>query len=713
MDTYTPQEFSHIVNLEPHMLSKQLYVHLEKEARRIEGTCKPGVGYIKKGTIKIVKKTLGKAEGNHFTGNVTYHLRLSCLAAHPKAGQFIQCFVSEKNEIGIFATNYELPAYNIFITKMLDDESSIMDQVQRNNYVEVEVVDFKLRASDQADHIKSSYWVICKLINIHAENRFQSLPQITDAPLLTLKLVSFDMIASRFTDIAGEIYEELNDTKHSCQRIRDSYHDMIREHPELVDKDPLLAGTHKSKYVIGYADSVNTSDKVKSVHTINILHTNIVDDKYESGKKISLIVSKCPVVDSGRLVLYYNVKPEQDTAGGCRSLDFWSQHVKYIINPHEMVHATSTYMTHLEKLIRTSGGTTANRIAGPGRRKKVEMKTSSGHVLATLIEKDTNIINRAYYKMREIAKVFPNILLRRNMVITCLAESPGGFIQALLDMRIGTPASAEAVVDATSTVGASYKDSMTGLSISIDGSTWGQLEKKINTTKYKAADVKSRMDLFGDQEGNVLSLAVRQKFYKRTRSDLITADGGFEHDKTANTEELEMHPLILAEITMALNNQQEGGSFVIKIYDLATDFTVDMVQILCYAYESVGIFKPKMSRSANSEKYLICQNFQLSEAERTKLVGTLEQFLQHDRGDEDKFGSIVAVPNPPLRNAIFGYNAYFMKKQIDFIEGGEKYSRSYIDALKADNIKMISDDVLARTGTQKSVAEDFITTVLD
>ena len=67
--------------------------------------------------------------------------------------------------------------------------------------------------------------------------------------------------------------------------------------------------------------------------------------------------------------------------------------------------------------------------------------------------------------------------------------------------------------------------------------------------------------------------------------------------------------LIFTQIVYALHLQKRGGVFIIKFFDTFTKASIDMIYILCCMYESVEINKPKSSRMANSEKYIVCKNF--------------------------------------------------------------------------------------------------------
>lgn len=65
---------------------------------------------------------------------------------------------------------------------------------------------------------------------------------------------------------------------------------------------------------------------------------------------------------------------------------------------------------------------------------------------------------------------------------------------------------------------------------------------------------------------------------------------------------------------MLLAIQKQGGTFILKIFDVFHKPTVDILYLLCYYYNNVSIMKPHTSRVANSEKYVICQGFKVADS---------------------------------------------------------------------------------------------------
>jgi 23S rRNA U2552 (ribose-2'-O)-methylase RlmE/FtsJ len=128
-----------------------------------------------------------------------------------------------------------------------------------------------------------------------------------------------------------------------------------------------------------------------------------------------------------------------------------------------------------------------------------------------------------------------------------------------------------------------------------------------------------------DKTGNLISLDNFQHCATKYRNkmDIITADGGFDFSVDFNNQENMATKLILCEVFYALAMQKQGGSFILKIFDVFHKPTIDILYILCYYYHNVSIMKPHTSRIANSEKYVVCQGFKVNDSSKV-----IEQFTK-------------------------------------------------------------------------------------
>eukprot|EP01012_Entosiphon_sulcatum_P015332 TRINITY_DN20319_c0_g1_i1.p1 TRINITY_DN20319_c0_g1~~TRINITY_DN20319_c0_g1_i1.p1 ORF type:complete len:419 (+),score=68.66 TRINITY_DN20319_c0_g1_i1:776-2032(+) len=88
---------------------------------------------------------------------------------------------------------------------------------------------------------------------------------------------------------------------------------------------------------------------------------------------------------------------------------------------------------------------------------------------------------------------------------------------------------------------------------------------------------------------------------------LLMADGGTDVEGHWNSQEILLRQLLLCEVCAALMCVRVGGSFVCKLFDLFTEFSVGLLFVLWSCFEEVTLVKPFTSRPANSEKFVICR----------------------------------------------------------------------------------------------------------
>jgi 23S rRNA U2552 (ribose-2'-O)-methylase RlmE/FtsJ len=201
-------------------------------------------------------------------------------------------------------------------------------------------------------------------------------------------------------------------------------------------------------------------------------------------------------------------------------------------------------------------------------------------------------LSRAYFKMIELLEYFHLNQTTEPISSFHLAEGPGGFIEALSNVRN------------------CKTDRYIGMTLLDD-------KNDENIPAWKKTDhfLKEHPNVFiengADGTGDILSLANLD--YCRTKygasMDIITADGGFDFSVDFNNQESNMTRLLFAQICFAISMQKTNGSFILKIFDCFNEATVHMLCILSSFYKKVYITKPKTSRYANSEKYVVCKEF--------------------------------------------------------------------------------------------------------
>jgi hypothetical protein len=170
-----------------------------------------------------------------------------------------------------------------------------------------------------------------------------------------------------------------------------------------------------------------------------------------------------------------------------------------------------------------------------------------------------------------------------------------------------------------------------------------------------------------DKTGNLISLEnylyCSDKY--KNKMDIVTADGGFDFSVDFNQQESMATQLILCEVFYALSMQKQGGSFILKIFDVFHKSTVDILYILSYYYKHVSIMKPYTSRIANSEKYVICQGFKISDSTQIiqQFASIFPSLLQFTEDCDCKSDKTDCVGKQVLSSLLpFEHDLYFLNR---------------------------------------------------
>jgi len=243
-------------------------------------------------------------------------------------------------------------------------------------------------------------------------------------------------------------------------------------------------------------------------------------------------------------------------------------------------------------------------------------------------------ISRSYFKLKEILVDYK--IQAKNQTIACLAEAPGGFIQCLLE---------------------TYSDiKIHGITLVSDDDKipyWNKILLKHKQIQFHTG-IKQNGDIYDLH--NVLSMI--HKIGKNSCS-LITGDGGIDNSADYNNQEFNSHQLIFSEIFMALNLQSEKGTFICKFFDMFLKETISLLYLLYISYDSVIIHKPHMSRSSNSEKYILCQGFKGYNKENVN-------YMMRHFGKNDLNLDISKL----FLDEIYEFNEKYTQEQIKSIQKG-------------------------------------------
>lgn len=280
-------------------------------------------------------------------------------------------------------------------------------------------------------------------------------------------------------------------------------------------------------------------------------------------------------------------------------------------------------------------------------------------------------ISRSFFKLTEILHTYDFGLLRDKTHIKSfhLAEAPGGFIEAL-----------------------HYFCKQKNIYVNSVGVSLFDSDDNIPSWNYSFFSQYKNINIDEGVNRCNLNDIYNYKYIVNKYSptyDFITADGGFDFSSDFNNQESLSHPLILAEVLYAITLQKYGGCFILKIFDCFSRLSCEIIYILSYIYDKVYIFKPSTSRPANSERYLICKNFCISNKIRKNIIDSLMNIFEHDK----KYNNILDFDLPLwFTNRIEEMNAILGQNQLETISNtitiiSHKAQKDKIDNLKNNNIQ--------------------------
>ena len=193
-----------------------------------------------------------------------------------------------------------------------------------------------------------------------------------------------------------------------------------------------------------------------------------------------------------------------------------------------------------------------------------------------------------------------------------------------------------------------------------------------------------------DKTGNLFHVENLWYCYRKYKNsmDLITGDGGFDFSIDFNKQEVLSINLIFCQICYAIAIQKKGGTFILKFFDIFTEATIDLIYILSTLYEKVYIIKPYTSRTANSERYVVCKNFKLNDS--YELIKSLSKLFPLPTDKSVQRFLNIDIPYL-LINKLEDINAIIGQQQLENILGTlyllDNNKTEKMDAIKKTNIQ--------------------------
>ncbi len=255
-------------------------------------------------------------------------------------------------------------------------------------------------------------------------------------------------------------------------------------------------------------------------------------------------------------------------------------------------------------------------------------------------------LSRSYFKMQELIYDYNLLLQNKNISIGCLAEGPGGFMEAIYNYRHNK----------------NRNDCIYGITLASTNKHIPGWKKMLENMSLNDKGIEINY-------GNLYNINDIKLFianFKKQKAYLVTADGGFDYSVDFNNQEQLSHRIIFCEIVTAVSIQEVGGHFICKIFDIFTLLSLKMIYLLYCLYDEVYITKPQTSRLANSEKYIVAKGFKGIEND---MLENLHKLVQDWKGIS---GVIYDFTNFELDNGyiydIYQYNCTYVNNQITYIK---------------------------------------------
>lgn len=157
MDMFIPVRFKTSVHLAPKEMTVEFEERLFNKLREtLEGVCTRH-GYIKPGSIEIVRRSGGQFVKQHFNGHLRFDVVCRAEVCNPPQNAIIEAVVKNKNELGIHAEStlrmgdLDVPVLDIIIPKRAAGIQSEIDLsgVQTGDKIFVEVLGKRFQLNDR------------------------------------------------------------------------------------------------------------------------------------------------------------------------------------------------------------------------------------------------------------------------------------------------------------------------------------------------------------------------------------------------------------------------------------------------------------------------------------------------------------------------------------------------------------------------------------
>ena len=221
-------------------------------------------------------------------------------------------------------------------------------------------------------------------------------------------------------------------------------------------------------------------------------------------------------------------------------------------------------------------------------------------------------LSRSYFKMIEMMYVlqFFELLPKQQKKIRTahVAEGPGGFIQALIQLCERNR-------------------------INIDTATAMTL-KPINPCvpgwKRAAAFLHRNPQIMihhgQDGTGDIYVPENQRSFTAASKSGvcLFTADGGFDFSINYDVQEQRVFHLLVSSAITGIQTLSSEGCFILKLFDITSEHTKLFIALMSQNFKEWILYKPALSRPCNSERYFLGRKSRIPSGDLLKVLAEIQ-----------------------------------------------------------------------------------------
>ena len=238
-------------------------------------------------------------------------------------------------------------------------------------------------------------------------------------------------------------------------------------------------------------------------------------------------------------------------------------------------------------------------------------------------------LSRSYFKMIEMMhfmQFFESLPKQQSKIRSAhVAEGPGGFIQALVEL---CERNKKILQTATAMTLKPTDQRVPG---------W----RRASAFLHHHKEVK--LHFGSDGTGDVYKLENQDSFVGATAPGvyIFTADGGFDFSINYEIQEQRVFHLLISSSITGLRCLLPEGVFILKIFDVFSDHTKFLVTLITQCFREWTLYKPSLSRPCNSERYLLCRGFRGLPSLILQHLQTMQAEAVHGRYPIDVSGCLV------------------------------------------------------------------------